>query len=144
MKGTQSNLPGSATSAVDKPNLVSPYWWLTLLTTLLVLLQAVLAGQGWFGDRDFIDVHEIVGNVFFLAVVMQLFLTLILKIRGPIGKQLLILNGMLLILTVVQIGLGYAGRETAQAAAWHIPNGLLLFGVAGTIHSMVGRLRQSA
>ena len=144
MKGTQSNLPGSATSAVDKPNLVSPYWWLTLLTTLLVLLQAVLAGQGWFEDRDFIDVHEIVGNVFFLAVVMQLFLTLILKIRGPIGKQLLILNGMLLILTVVQIGLGYAGRETAQAAAWHIPNGLLLFGVAGTIHSMVGRLRQSA
>ena len=140
----QSNVPEGGANAVANPNVLTPYRGLTLLTTLLVLVQAALAGQGWFEDRDFIDIHEIVGNVFFLAVVVQLLLTVMLKIRGPLGKQLLIMNGILLILTFVQIGLGYAGRETAQAAAWHIPNGVLLFGLAGTIHSMVGRLRESA
>ncbi|CAN5581597.1 hypothetical protein BH23CHL4_BH23CHL4_20690 [soil metagenome] len=139
----QVNVPDGGTSAVANPKLLSPYHWLTLLTTLLVLLQAVLAGQGLFEDRDFIDIHEMVANIFFLAVVLQLLATVLLKAGGPIGKQLLIMNGLLLVLTLVQIGLGYAGRETAQAAAWHIPNGVLLFGLAGTIHSMVGRLRVS-
>ncbi|MBI1843269.1 MAG: hypothetical protein HYR89_01435 [Actinobacteria bacterium] len=29
-----------------------------------------------------------------------------------------------------QIGLGYLGRETAEAAAWHVPLGVLSFGLA--------------
>ena len=33
-------------------------------------------------------------------------------------------------LCFAQIGLGYVGRETAEAAAWHIPNGVLLMGLA--------------
>lgn len=138
----QSNLPGGGTNAVDKPNLLSPYRWLTLLTTLLVLLQAVLAGQGLFDDPDMFDFHEIVADILLLAIIVQLILTWMLKIKGRVGKQLLIMNGILLVLTVVQIALGY--QESAQATAWHVPNGVLLFGLAGTIHSMVGRLRERA
>src|SRR5687767_2015067 len=101
----QSTMPESSASVVANPNLLSPYRWLTLLTTPLVLVQAVLAGQGWFEDADFINMHEMVANIFFLAVVVQLLLTVLLKIRGPLGRQLLIMNVLLLALTVVQIGL---------------------------------------
>ena len=80
-------------------------------------------------------------NIFFLVVVVQLLLTVLLKFRGPFGRQLLMMNVILLVLTFVQIGLGYAGRETAQAAAWHIPNGVLIFGLSGAIHSMARRPR---
>jgi hypothetical protein len=29
-----------------------------------------------------------------------------------------------------QIGLGYSGRETLEAAAWHVPMGVTIFGLA--------------
>lgn len=138
----QANPPDSGMNAVSKPNLVSPFRWLTLFTTLLVLLQAVLAGQGLFDDPDMFDIHEMVANVIFLAVLVQLILTWLLRIQGPLGKQLLIMNGILLILTIVQIALGY--QESAQATAWHIPNGVLLFGLAGATHSVARQLRGNA
>jgi hypothetical protein len=137
----QSTRANDEAGVVGNPNLLSPYRWLTMLTPLLALMQAILAGQGWFEDRDFFDVHEIMANIFFLVVVVQLVLTGMLKIRGPLSRQLLIMNGILLVLTFMQIGLGYAGRETAQAAAWHIPVGVLIFGLSGAIHSMARRLQ---
>lgn len=146
-KVMQSNPPIGETNTVSKPKLLSPYRWLTLVTTLFVLLQAVLAGQGWFEDRDFLDIHGRLGDIFFLVVLVQLVMTVLLKIRGSLGRQLLIMNGILLILAFVQLFLGYSAEDTVQndqAAAWHIPNGLLIFGLAGAIHSLVYRLRKSA
>jgi hypothetical protein len=34
------------------------------------------------------------------------------------------------VLVVVQIGLGYAGDDGGNAAAWHIPNGVLILGLS--------------
>ena len=31
---------------------------------------------------------------------------------------------------LAQVGLGYVGRETSQAAAWHVPTGVAIFGLA--------------
>jgi hypothetical protein len=48
----------------------------------------------------------------------------------------------LLALTFAQVGLGYVGRETAAAAAWHIPNGVAIVALASyqlALLSMVGR-----
>ena len=36
----------------------------------------------------------------------------------------------LVALAFAQIGLGYVGRETTAAAAWHIPMGVTIFGLA--------------
>jgi len=47
------------------------------------------------------------------------------------------------LVVTAQVGLGYAGREQAEAAAWHIPNGLLAFGLA--VHQLhLLRLRAGA
>jgi hypothetical protein len=83
-----------------------------------------------------------VANAFFLAVVGQLVLTWAVGVSGRMGRRLLTMTALLLGLTVAQIGLGYAGRESAQAAAWHIPVGVFMFGLAGAISSIVGGLRR--
>ena len=42
-----------------------------------------------------------------------------------------------------QTGLGYVGRDTAAAAAWHIPLGVTLFGLATIMATVtVGRARR--
>lgn len=132
-----------STNAIGKPNLLVALYVLTLINAVLVLVQAAFAGQGWFkGDPDFINLHELLANVFFLTVFAQIALTWIVRIPGAIGRRLLLMGVLLLVLTIAQIGLGYAGRESAQAAAWHIPNGVLMFGVAGATSSLVGRVRE--
>jgi len=91
-----------------------------------VLLQAVLAGRGWFLDGDIIKVHGYVGNATFL-------LTMALAMLGRAATRSIrsvVPLALLVILTTVQIGLGYAGRDNATAAAWHVPNGVLIFGLS--------------
>ncbi len=45
-------------------------------------------------------------------------------------KSVLIASGPLVLLLFAQVGLSYLGRSSTEAAAWHIPNGVLAFGVA--------------
>jgi hypothetical protein len=90
------------------------------------LLQAILAGRGWFLDGDIIRVHGHVGNVTFLLTVALALLgraaTRSIRAVAPLV--------LLVILTTIQIGLGYAGRDNAELAAWHVPNGVLIFGLS--------------
>lgn len=138
----QVESPGMEEGNVARPGISGPYRILTTITPALVLLQAALAGQGWFeGDADFIRVHEVVANLFVLVVVAQVVMTVAVGIRGPLLRQLVLTNGLLLLLTLVQMGLGYLGRETNQAAAWHVPNGVLLFGLAVAIATLALRLK---
>jgi hypothetical protein len=41
-----------------------------------------------------------------------------------------------------QIGLGYAGRDSGEAAALHLPNGVLIFGIGTFMISLVARARR--
>lgn len=119
-----------------RPNLAPYYRWLVLLTAGLVLLQALFAGRGLWLNRSMIDYHEILANILFIVVVVQLGLTIALGIPGMLGKRLLWLNAGLVALTVMQTGLGYAGRTQLEARAWHIPLGVLIFGLAVAIAAM--------
>jgi hypothetical protein len=112
------------------------YRWVTVLTAGLVLVQAILAGRGWFVDLDLIDVHGFVGNLVFLVVIGQAVAAFLGRSRGKVGRLELGLSGLLVVLVVAQIGLGYSGRETAGAAAWHIPNGVLIFGIATALMTL--------
>lgn len=100
-----------------------------LLFALLVMVQAVLAGQGWFVDVDLIRMHGYVGNVVFLLAVAQVVLAYIAGLRDVT----LILAGAIFLLVFGQVGLGYAGRESAMAASLHVPNGVLLFGLTTAV-----------
>jgi hypothetical protein len=41
------------------------------------------------------------------------------------------------VLVTAQIGLGYAGRESAGAASWHVPNGVIIFGLTVALFGLV-------
>src|ERR687893_669270 len=72
--------------------------WLSGITMALVLIQAVLIGQGLFlGDPSRTTLHGWIGN-----------------------------SVLVVVLTVAQIGLGYSGRGGGVPAALHIPNGVLI------------------
>ena len=114
----------------NRPELVR---WLRIVAAIvvaLVLVQAFLAGRGWFINRDAIELHGYVGNVTFLAVLGQALLVYLTGYRGRTHSLLLGLSGLLVLLVTAQIGLGYSGRESLQAAAWHVPNGVLIFGLS--------------
>lgn len=94
-------------------------------TAALTLLQAFLAGRYLFGSWG-IAVHGVVGNgVFVLSAVL-----VVAHAVPPRDPRALALASVLAALVTVQIGLGYAGRTSLDAAAWHVPNGLLTFGLA--------------
>jgi len=126
---------------LKRPNLVTPLKWLAALTTVLVLIQAFLAGRGWYVDFDLIETHGIIGNITFLAAIGLLLLTWLIGIPGSLGKRLLGLTAVLAFLVGVQTGLGYEGRDSAQAASWHIPNGVLVFGLTIAVLSLVYQIR---
>ena len=102
---------------------------LTVVLALAIVVQAALAGSGLFkGNRDLIDGHEMLGNVIFLISAIQVVLAFLSMQKGLTGKALLVTSIITLGLVVAQLGLGYSGRESADAKAWHLPNGVLLMG----------------
>jgi hypothetical protein len=92
----------------------------------LLLVQAVIAGRSevLFGSWD-IEVHGWVGNGLFVLVVANLAVAVV---RRASTAELTV-AAALGMLTFAQVGLGYVGREQLEAAAWHIPNGVLLMGL---------------
>jgi hypothetical protein len=100
------------------------------ITPLLVLLQAVLAGRGLYIDHDYIDIHGGVANGIMLVVLAQAVLAYLAMARGYAGGWLFGGCVALVVLVVAQIGLGYSGRDSANSAAIHIPNGVLILGLS--------------
>lgn len=87
--------------------------------------MALMAGRALFGTWD-ITIHGWVGNGIFVLVVANLALALYTRA----GLRDLGLAVALFALTFAQIGLGYVGRDTLEAAAWHVPNGVLLMAIS--------------
>lgn len=109
------------------------YTWLritSLLTLLLVLVQAVFAGRGlWFGGNA-INIHGGIANLTGLVVLAQLVVVFVAGLSGRDKMPMILTNVVLFILVFAQFGLGYGGRDSATAASLHVPNGVLIFGVA--------------
>lgn len=97
----------------------------TGLMVFLVLVMAAIAGRSLFGSWDIV-VHGGVGNGLFLLAMVAAFLSFATNAPGRI-----VIGAMaFMLLAFVQIGLGYVGRDTIEAAVWHVPNGVLLMGIA--------------
>ena len=103
---------------------VRPLRLLAHTLPVLILVQAFLAGRALFGGWS-ITVHGVVGNITFLFALA----TLVLAWRARLRPATTV-AGVLAALITAQIGLGYSGREALEAAAWHVPLGVTIFGLA--------------
>jgi len=83
-----------------------------------------MAGRALFGGWS-ITVHGVVGNVTFIFALA----TLVLAWRAR-QRPAMTVAAVLVVLVSAQIGLGYSGRESLEAAAWHVPMGVTIFGLA--------------
>ena len=101
--------------------------WLSGITMVLVLLQAVLVGQGlYLGEPSRITLHGWIGSVTFVGAIVLAALVIIGVRRGELNRSALGPGVLIALLTVAQIGLGYSGRGGGTPAALHIPNGVLI------------------
>ena len=101
--------------------------WLSGITMVLVLLQAVLVGQGlYLGEPSRITLHGWIGSVTFVGAIVLAGLVIIGVRCGELNRSALGPGLLIALLTVAQIGLGYSGRGGGTPAALHIPNGVLI------------------
>jgi len=98
---------------------------LSAVIAAAILVMAAIAGNALFGSWD-IEVHGWIGNTVFVLATAGLALAIVR--RAPTDE--LTVAAALGLLTFAQVGLGYVGRETAEAAAWHVPNGVLLMALS--------------
>ena len=129
----------SAAGAAKRPGALRAMQAVVGLMALLILLQAVLAGRRWAGD-DTTTVHGMVGNVVFLLALANVALVFVAGLTGRARSVLTGIAVLLVILLTAQIGLGYAGDGQSEAIAWHIPNGVLIFGLAVANTFLVERM----
>lgn len=117
--------PTAAPTTTGRPGLLTAYRVLAGLSVLIVLVQAALAGRH-INLGAGIELHGILGNTLFAIAVVMVVVSFLTQTRGVVVGHAVGFAA----LCFVQIGLGYVGRDTAEAAAWHIPNGVLLMGLA--------------
>ena len=108
--------------------MIGLYRWLALLIMILIFAQAALAGRFLFVDHDAVDIHQVVANGLSALVIVHVALALITRTKW--SRRVPVLTALLAILVIIQTGLGYAGRESADVLAIHVPVGVLTFGVA--------------
>jgi hypothetical protein len=111
---------------------------LAWLVSVGILVQAFLAGQGWFVSPGLMTLHGGVGHGVLLLAVVTAAAAWLAARRGPALLGTLVVLGL-----VGQTGLGYAGRRAGVelASSLHVPLGVSLFGasVAVAVWATVGR-----
>ncbi len=139
------NVPSlSSESRLKRPNLVLYYRIAAILMVALVLVQAFLAGRGLYDDLDYFDIHEMVANLVLLDGLALVGLAIAIGAPAAWRTALIAPNVVLVVLVVVQISLGYSISDSTEAGAWHIPNGVLIFGLSVFILALLPRLKEAS
>lgn len=111
--------------------------WLSALTAVLVLVQAVLIGQALYvNGMSTLALHGWLGSGSFLVAVVLTGMAFLSYRRGEVSSSAIALGALIVVLMVAQIGLGYSGRQGGWPAALHIPNGVLIAGLLSMLVTM--------
>jgi uncharacterized protein DUF6220 len=113
--------------------------WLTLITVLIVV-QLYLAGYGVFAFNGLngFGAHFLVGDLIGIAILISLGVAF----AARVPRQMLIFNGALLVLMIIQFLLAHTG--VAVISALHIVNGVVIMGVSGFMTRQGWMLAQAA
>ncbi len=136
----------------DPGGILTGYRWLTVIFAVLVIAQAFLGMSGFVNAKEGqVTMHEMLANLMFLLAIGQTVLAWLLYSRNAgVAMPALALNGLLVLLTIAQIGLGYAatnGDNFPNLISLHVPNGVLLMGVSTVLAAtawLAGTRRGSA
>lgn len=110
--------------------LLLTYNGLTVVIALGVLLQAMLASQGLFNSMPgLIDMHGLTGRILTLVTMVGAGVAISARNRGLLANGAVLRSIAVVVLTIVQLVIGWATKGDAGAIAWHIPNGVLLMGL---------------
>ncbi len=110
----------------NKSGPVMIYRLVAVVTVVLFIVQPILAGQFITGEHgDLKDIHGVLGDVLILIVAAQT--VIVFFARRTFGIGLVMHNLAMLVLT---IGQNFLGREGTDQIEYHIPLGVLLFGMA--------------
>lgn len=99
-----------------------------IATSVLVVIQAFLAGRGFFIDYDLIKLHGNIGSITFIAALLVLWFAFAGMKEGSLDRIDVAIGVVMVLLLFAQFGLGYGGRDSRTAASLHIPNGVLITG----------------
>jgi heme A synthase len=101
--------------------------WLAGITMALVLIQALLIGQGlYLGDPGKTALHGWLGSASLIGALILAGFLFVGARRDELPRPALSLAVVIPLLMIVQLGLGYMGRRGGWPAALHIPNGVLI------------------
>jgi hypothetical protein len=110
--------------------------WLAALTVLLVLIQAAMIGQYLFqGAGSLLSLHGWLGSGSLLLSLLLTGAAFMAAQRGELPRSVIVYGIVVVVLMVVQLGLGYMGRKLGWSAAIHIPNGVI---IASLLSALVG------
>ena len=127
---------------LGRPDYRSALIWLSAVNVVTILIMAILGGR-FFISPDIIDIHGYIGNFVFLLVIGFAGLLYLSKPGGPLGKVLLGLSLLTVLLVIGQIGLGYSSRTSVDALTFHIPVGVLIFGISAAILAQLPYARKA-
>lgn len=107
--------------------------WLATSLSALVVVMALLVGQGLFGGSPGrITDHGYLGNLVFIVGVAQLAFAFLGFQKGLVSRGMLLTAALILLMIFAQIGLGYAGHRSGakDATVIHFGLGVLLMGAS--------------
>jgi len=118
--------------------------YLSIAAGILLVLQAFLAGRGYFRDPDLIEIHGYVGELTFLVAIGMIISAWLGRASGRYGQTELGLAVATLVLVVAQLGLGFSTRDNLTLVAWHIANSILITGTVSAVIALTLRRPVSA
>ena len=128
---------GTMAATKERFHMITAYQMLGRLAALLILLQAGTIGYSSFahGDATASRIHEITGMMVLPVVVLAMLIVAFLA-KSSVSIRF---GVVLVLLLIIQIGLGSMGPKMHWLGALHGVIALVLFGAAAMAAVMAGR-----
>lgn len=143
MEHTQSRPSASTAPAEAKTESTTLVRVFAAAMGALILVQGFLGGRGFFISPKLLDAHEMVGSLTWLVAAGQV-AVVFFTIKSRERAMLLGMSIAVLVLTTIQMGLGFSAKDgSGESAAWHLFNAVLLTGaIAAYANTVFFRLKR--